>query len=349
MRPGLDDRRNNFRTPQRIISGETLINQIAKLHTEKLLMVPLVSVVVVNFNGKHFLDRCLSALVRQTYTNFEVIVVDNASKDKSVEHLLTNYPWVKVVTNEKNLGFASGTNRGIIAAKGEFILTLNNDTQVERDFIEHLVEPMSEEDNGMCASKMLLIDGRINSTGICISRSGAAWDRGIFEFDTGKYDKKTEVLGPSAGAALYRKAMLEEIGLFDEEFFIYMEDVDLAVRGRLAGWMCTYAPKARVYHHHGGTAGYKSDLSIYYGNRNVLWYIIKDFPLRLLLTFLPFIVGRNLAVIAYYALRGQGRLVLRSKIDALKGLPCMLKKRKQVVRVAPMDKFIYSWARMEMH
>lgn len=314
-----------------------------------LSIIPLVSIVIVNFNGKKFLDRCLSALARQTYTNFEVIVVDNASVDGSLEHLAINYPWVKVIINENNLGFAGGTNRGINSAKGEFILTLNNDTQVERDFVEHLVEPMSEEDNGMCASKILLIDGRINSTGICISRSGAAWDRGIFEFDTGQYDQKEEVLGPSACAALYRKAMLDEIGLFDEDFFIYMEDVDLAMRGRLAGWTCTYVPKARVYHHHGGTAGYKSNLSVYYGNRNVLWYVIKDFPLRLLLTSLPFIVGRNLAVIAYYAQRGQGRLVLRSKIDAVKGLPCMLKKRKHEVYVAPMDKinmFIYMWARI---
>lgn len=314
--------------------------------------MPLVSVVVVNFDGKHFLDRCLSALVRQTYTNFEVIVVDNASTDKSVEHLVTNYPWIKVVINEKNLGFAGGTNRGIIAAKGEFILTLNNDTEVEMDFIEHLMEPMYEENNGMCASKMLLFDGRINSVGICISRSGAAWDRGMFELDTGQYDQKEEVFGPSAGAALYRKAMLEEIGLFDEDFFLFMEDVDLAMRGRLAGWMCTYVPRAIVYHHHGGTAGYKSDLSVYYGNRNIFWYVIKDFPLRLLLTSLPFIVARNLTIIAYYALRGQGRLVLRSKIDALKGLPRMLRKRRQVVHVDPEDKinrFIYTRARMEMH
>jgi hypothetical protein len=294
----------------------------------------LISVIVLNYNGKGFLDGCLSSLASQTYSDFEVIVVDNGSRDGSPEYIEENYPWVRLAKNDENLGFAGGTNVGIRAAKGEFVITLNNDSRADSRFIEELIKPMADPEVGVCAAKMLFPDGRINSAGICISRSGAAWDRGMFEPDRGQYEFVEEVFGACAGAALYRREMLDEIGLFDEDFFLYLEDVDLAFRARLAGWKCLYVPGARVIHHHGGTAGVGSDLAVYYGNRNIVWYPIKDFPFRLLITSLPFIVARNLAVIPYYALRGQGGVILKSKLDALKGVVKMMEKRKDVVRRA---------------
>ncbi|MGD9593984.1 MAG: glycosyltransferase family 2 protein, partial [Methanothrix sp.] len=294
----------------------------------------LISVIVLNYNGKGFLDGCLSSLASQTYSDFEVIVVDNGSRDGSPEYVKENYPWVRLAKNDENLGFAGGTNVGIRAAKGEFVITLNNDSRADSRFIEELIKPMADPEVGVCAAKMLFPDGRINSAGICISRSGAAWDRGMFEPDRGQYEFVEEVFGACAGAALYRREMLDEIGLFDEDFFLYLEDVDLAFRARLAGWKCLYVPGARVIHHHGGTAGVGSDLAVYYGNRNIVWYPIKDFPFRLLITSLPFIVARNLAVIPYYALRGQGGVILKSKLDALKGVVKMMEKRKDVVRRA---------------
>lgn len=293
----------------------------------------MISVVVLNFNGKRFLEDCLTSLSAQTYGDFEVIVVDNGSSDGSVSYLEDRFPDIRVIASKVNLGFAGGTNAGIVHSKGEHILTLNNDTRADKGLLESLANAMeSDETVGMCASKMLFPDGRINSTGICTSRSGAAWDRGMFEADHEQYDRAEQVFGPCAGAALYRKKMLDEIGLFDEDFFLYMEDVDLAFRARLAGWMCKYVPEAMIYHLHGGTAGVGSDLAVYYGNRNILWYALKDFPLKLLITSLPWIVGRNLAVIPYYALKGQGRVILKSKLDAVLGLPLMLKKRSTVVR-----------------
>jgi len=306
----------------------------------------LISVIVLNYNGKGFLDGCLTSLASQTYSDFEVIVVDNGSRDGSPEYIEENYPWVRLAKNNENLGFAGGTNAGIRAAKGEFILTLNNDSRADSRFIEELIKPMADPEVGVCAAKMLFPDGRINSAGICISRSGAAWDRGMFEPDRGQYEFVEEVFGACAGAALYRREMLDEIGLFDEDFFLYLEDVDLAFRARLAGWKCLYVPGARVIHHHGGTAGVGSDLAVYYGNRNIVWYPIKDFPFRLLITSLPFIVARNLAVIPYYALRGQGGVILKSKLDALKGVVKMMEKRKDVVRRADysqINRFVEIW------
>ena len=306
-------------------------------------MKPRVSVVVVNYNGKKFLDDCLSSLERQTYRNFEVILVDNGSYDDSVAFTRHKYPGVTIVANGANLGFAGGTNSGIRVAHGEFIFTLNNDTIADPQMLEEIIRPMQSDPTvGVCGSKMLLSDGRINSTAICISRSGAAWDRGMEEADNGQYDRQEEVFGACAGAALYRRSMLEEIGLFDEDFFLYSEDVDLAFRARLAGWKCMYVPSARVVHVHGGTAGLGSDMTVYFLNRNLLWYITKNLPPMVLFVLMPWILARTCCDVPYYFLRKRGKAITKSKIDALRGLRAMLKKRKAIEKKVP-DKEILKW------
>ena len=154
-------------------------------------------------------------------------------------------------------------------------------------------------------------------------------------------------MGPCAGAALYRSSMLQEIGLFDEDFIAYHEDTDLAIRGRLAGWKSLYVPGAVVYHMHGGTGGFETDYTIYYGNRNVLWTPIKNFPLHLLISSLPWIIGRNVGVIPYYILKGHGKAVLRSKIDAIIGMPKMLAKRSHTsVDDENIKMFIRTWTKI---
>jgi len=310
-----------------------------------------VSIIVVNYNGKQFLHDCFSAIFRQTYSPSEVIMVDNASRDESVAFIREHFPAVIVLVNESNMGFAGGTNVGIRKATGEYILTLNNDTRIDASFLREIIRPMVEDPTvGMCASKMLFPDGRINSTGICISRSGAAWDRGMGDPDMGQYDLQEEVFGPCAGAALYRRKMLDEIGLFDEDFFLFMEDVDIAFRARLSGWQCIYIPSARVIHIHGGTAGFKSDTSVYYGNRNLVWYVMKNCPFRILLTSFPWIIGRNCADIPYYLFHGKGRVILRAKIDMLRGFRTMVKKRRSIKKTVPdaaIDRWIHTWNTMK--
>lgn len=312
-----------------------------------MALYPKVSVIIVNYNGERYLKDCLDSLHLQNFKDFEIILVDNDSSDGSADLVAGEYPDAILIRNPANRGFAEGTNQGIREAKGEYILTLNNDTRLEHDFLETIVDPMEKDDKtGICAAKMLFLDGRINSAGLCISRSGAAWNRGMFQEDRGQYDHPEEVFGASAGAALYRRSMLDEIGLFDEDFFMYMEDVDLSFRARLAGWHCLYVPSAVVYHHHGGTAGYRSDMAVYYGNRNNPWVVLKNFPLRIFLPSLPWIIGRNFAVILYYSVQGKAGVILRSKADAIRGIHRIALKRRQNKKYfenPSIDRWIHTW------
>ncbi|MFA5295592.1 MAG: glycosyltransferase family 2 protein [Methanoregulaceae archaeon] len=308
----------------------------------------MISAIVVNYNGAKFLSECLHSLCEQTYPDLEVIVVDNASTDGSDEIVRGYAPQVRLVQTGANLGYGGGINAGMKVATGEAIFALNNDIVLDRTCVAHLATALQGSPRtGMLAPRMLLPDGRVNSTGLCISRSGAAWNRQMGHSDPGPDIPGNEVLGPCGGAALYRRTMLDEIGWFDETFFMYMEDVDIAVRACLAGWKCRYVPAATVIHANGATAGWGSDLAVYYGNRNIVWYTLRDFPTRLLITSLPWIVGRTVGVMIYYALQGRGLLAVRSKVDALRGIGRILSERRQVIRSAPYHefaRFVKIWA-----
>jgi len=309
---------------------------------------PLVSVIVVNYNRKGFLEKCFSSVEAQTYKPIEVILVDNGSVDGSVELVREKFPRVRVLALPGNMGFAKANNMGIAMAKGSLIATLNNDTEATPMWVSEMVRCIASDAGvGMCASKMLFMGspGVINWTGIMVSRSGACWDRGMSEPDLGQYEAEEEVFGPCAGAAMYKREMLEDVGLFDEDFLAYMEDTDLAFRGRLAGWKCLYVPRAVVYHLGSGTAGYMSDFSIYHGNRNAVWNFVKNYRGLMFFTCLPWAVGRNLAVIPFYAMKGFGFTILRAKVDAVKGLPGMLAKRWRKKPSYPdVARFINTWA-----
>jgi hypothetical protein len=311
----------------------------------------MISAIVVNYNGAGFLPACLASLCGQTYADLEVIVVDNASTDGSDRIPAEYAARAQVIRSPENLGYGGGINKGISVASGDAILALNNDVVLDPSCVEYLSRAMKmDPGTGMCAPKMLLPDGRLNSTGLCISRSGAAWNRDMGKEDIGLETRPWDIFGPCGGAALYRRTMLEQVGSFDESFFLYMEDVDLAFRGRLAGWTCRYVPEAVVVHANGGTTGRHSDLAIYYGNRNILWYPFKDFSVRLLFTSLPWILGRNTGLIFYYMMQGRGRIVLRAKINAIYGILDMIRKRKSVIRLVPhheMSRFVQTWGKEE--
>ena len=289
------------------------------------------SIIIPNYNGITFLGPCIDSILAQEFQDFEIILIDNASKDRSVSFVRVTYPDVQIIMNHQNRGYAGGCNDGARAAKGDLFLFLNTDTTLHSLFLKKLHEGITQyPDYGMYAPKMVYPDGRINSTGICFSLSGAAWDRGMGEKDTGQYNQSEDILGPCGGAALFRREAFSDAGGFDDDFFLYMEDVDLVFRAQCAGWKCRYIPEAVVFHHHGGTAGVDSDITIYYGNRNILWYPIKDFPLWFLLLSMPWIIGRTIGIIVYYTFHGKGKIAIQSKWDALIGLLLMVKKRRYI-------------------
>lgn len=279
-----------------------------------------VTVIIPNWNGKDLLSSCLQALKNQTYDDYEIIVVDNGSSDGSIDYLKSHFPDVHLIINADNRGFAASTNQGIRAMSSRYVATLNNDVEVTRDWLAQLVTAMQQgNDVGMCASKMLFTHQpeRINSAGVAIDRAGIAWDRLGGTLNGGEASVPDEVFGPCAGAALYRRAMLEEIGLFDENFFAYMEDLDLAWRGRRAGWRCLYVPKARVLHRHSATGKEGSPFKSFHLGRNKVWLLLKNYPWRALWYCVPLVIIYDLAALSYALLARRDLHALRGRLAAL--------------------------------
>jgi GT2 family glycosyltransferase len=244
---------------------------------------PVASVIIPNWNGVNLLPSCLDALRTQTLPNYEVIVVDNASSDGSCALIEEGYPEVRLLRLDENLGFSGGCNAGIRAARAEIICLINTDAEADEGWLEALVDGLERHpEAGSAAAKMLLHDRRnvINSAGDFYGVDGIPGNRGVWQEDDGSFDQEEWVFGACGGAVAYRREMLEQIGDFDESFFMYCEDVDLAWRAQLAGWRCIYVPTARVYHRLSATGG--GTLSSYYTGRNTLYVIAKNMPGALL-------------------------------------------------------------------
>jgi len=310
----------------------------------------LISVIVVNWNGRQFLKPCLDSLLAQTYPYREMIVVDNGSTDGSVQLLKAAYgERITIIEQDRNYGFAKAVNRGIQAARGACIALLNNDAIASPQWLAELVggflgDPMV----GMCACKVLfcLETQRINSAGNLLYPDGISARRGFGELDTGQYERVEETLFPDGSAALYRRAMLDDVGAFDEQFFLYSEDTDLGLRGRLFGWTCLYVPTAAVYHVHSGTVNQLLTQKAFFVERNHCWLAVKLFPLPLLVlsplfTLIRFVwnvrsvVSQKGSAGRFSAQYSKWTLVLilaKAYLAAFRGLPAMVKKRRAIRR-----------------
>lgn len=297
-------------------------------------MAPLISVIIPNWNGAHHLPTCLESLRGQTYANSEVIVVDNASTDGSQALLARDYPEVQVVALAENLGFAGGVNAGIQAARGELIALLNNDTEADSNWLAELVRALQEHpEAGLAATKLRLFDRRnvLHSAGDLYRLDGTPDSRGVWQHDDGRFDDNRWVFSGCGGAVAYRRSMLNEIGLFDTDFYFNLEDVDLAWRAQLAGYRCVFAPAAIVYHKVSATGG--GVISSFYTGRNTIWVIAKDYPGSLLRRYWPRIVAAqvHIALEALRAWRGAAaRARLRGQIAGLLGVPRMLARRRLI-------------------
>jgi len=293
-------------------------------------MAKKVTIVIANWNGRQHLQRCLLAVLAQTYSHFEVVVVDNASTDGSVDLVQDQFSQVHLIVNESNLGFAAANNIAIRATSAPYVATLNNDTQVETTWLSELVNSMASDSRvGMVASKILYMQPPhvVDSAGLEVSRAGLAQNRYNGMHENSVETEPYEVFGPSAAAALYRRAMLDEIGLFDESFFAYHEDTDLAWRARLMGWRCLYVPTARVYHVHSATGRQGSSFKRYLLARNGLWAIIKNYPSPGFWVYLPEIVFYNLLSIIYRVILERDWSPVRGSLVALSQMQSAFRQR----------------------
>ena len=322
------------------------MNGVPQDASESQTNAPLFSVIILNWNGRRLLEECLSSIRSQTFRDFETIVVDNGSTDGSVD-------WVKersaesvsTVALPSNLGFAGGNNAGIRVARGRYVILLNNDTAVDPGWLAALAEAVRRHpDAGMFTPKILNYYRRdeIDNTGHLIYPDGLARGRDRLEKDDGRFDAEGENLWPSGCAGVYKREMLDRIGLLDESFYAYGEDVDLGLRARWAGWSCFYVPAAVVYHKYSATTGAYTSQKAFLVERNRIWILFKNFPIREILLS-PLRTGYRYAYHLTGALTGRGAagkfaseysvgrmflVILRAEIGALAGVPRMLRSRR---------------------
>jgi len=248
----------------------------------------LVDVIIPNWNGKKYLKDCLDSLRRQTYRSFSVTIIDNGSTDDSVKFVHQHYPEVKIIALEVNRGFAGGVNEGIKRTEDELIFLLNNDTLLDENCLGELYKAAARYPQiSFFATKMLFKDDTrvLNAAGDSFGIDGQGRNIGIREPDNGQYDHVTEVFGACAGAALYRRFFFQDVGLFDEDFFLILEDIDVDFRAQLRGHRCYYIPSAVVYHVHSASIVRHSSLQIYCSARNSLYVLAKNMPAVLLVKY----------------------------------------------------------------
>jgi GT2 family glycosyltransferase len=309
-----------------------------------------VTVIVVNWNSRDLLRECLFSLRRQTYRNFHVIVVDNGSIDGSLEMLESEFGgFAYLIRNSRNHGFCRAVNQAILASKSEYVALLNNDAEAQPTWLEEMAAVIERADDiGMCASKILKHDQPdvIDKVGHLIYLDGQNRGRGTGQRDRGQFDREEETLFPDGCAALYRRAVFDTVGLFDEDFFAYGDDAELGLRARLGGWRALYSPQAVVFHRHSQTLGAFSPEKIFYVERNRVWLAVKLFPLPILLLnpyyaglrFFVGMVGSALrkgpagSFVREYSILRLLWTVLRANLAALILVPRMWKKREGVKR-----------------
>ena len=286
-----------------------------------------VSAVIVNYEQRELLRSCLESLreaLRRVDDDYDVIVVDNGSTDGSVEMIREEFRDVRLVELLTNTGFAGGVNIGIGHAAGDWILCVNNDATVAPDAVEELlrIAEASSDEVGAVAAQMVFADrpGVINSAGIVVDRIGVASDRLLGEQATASEDEPVEVFGVSAGAALYRRTMLEEVP-FEPTFFAYYEDVDVAWRARMRGWRCLYAPSAVVRHHHSATSRHGSSFKYYWSGRNRIRVLARNASGSQLRRYGLAMLAWDLVYIGFVLVKDRSVAPIRGRVDGLRTWP----------------------------
>ena len=309
-----------------------------------------VSAIIVNWNGREHLETCIESIRQQTLSNIEIIVVDNGSTDASVDFVRARFgAGVVLIEHPSNLGYGRALNDGIRVAVGRYLVALNNDVEVAPTCFAALVEAADRYPNAaFCSPKILSFFDRsvIDNVGHLLYLDGLSRGRGRLEPDRGQYDCSDEIVGPSGCAVLLRRAMLVDVGLFDEKLFAYCEDTDLGLRARLAGWTCRSVPQAVVYHKYSASTTEYSPLKAFLVERNRAWVAVKCLPLPLLLAS-PVFTALRLGAQAFGVISRRGAagqfaaqhsprallaILLRAWWAALRGLPRAWRERRMVQR-----------------
>lgn len=300
------------------------------------------SVIIPNYNGEHLLTDCLESLKKQSFKDFEVILVDNNSDDNSINKTFEIYPGVRVIKLSRNFGFSKAINEGAKRALGEYILLLNNDTKVDERWIENLIVMADKHPEVVSVGSKLLNfydQNVIDGVGISINDVGQAKSLGWQELDNGQFEKPIYIFGATGGASLFRKEIFIKLGMFDEDYFMYSEEVDFAFRAQFKGFKSIYCPKAKVFHKHKATAS-KTPANIeYWQFRNMTQTIIKDFPLGILLRKNRWIkiIMVHINTIFYQARKGFIWSSIRCEGWLIKNFFKLLIKRYQIQKTRKVD------------
>lgn len=309
--------------------------------------IPLVSIVLLNWNCRSFLASCIDSVLNQTYPNIEFMIIDNASTDGSVDFLRENYPELPMILNSANLGFAKAHNEGIRQTRGEYYMPLNPDVVLHPNFVEKLVEAMEEEKSkgirvGAATGKVYFADkygnptNIIYTTGHVLTRNRKPHNRGYKQLDSGKYNRREFVFGANGACPLYFRWMLEDVSIegeyFDEMFFLYGDDYDLGWRAQLFGWKCIYVPDAIAYHSGKGSGGLHTPFIQYQYLRNHYLTLLKNDFLSHFLADLPFIIIYQCLWQFYIFLVNprRGWTHLRAFADFIRLAPHAAKKRRLI-------------------
>ncbi len=295
--------------------------------------MPEISVIILNWNGRQFLEDCLGSMQRQTFRDFETIFVDNGSSDGSIEYVRARFPEVKVLALQTNRGFAGGNIAGYEQSAGDLIVLLNNDTEAHPRWLEEVRSAsMIYAEAGSFASKMMYFDKRdqVENCGFDVGLEGATVDLGRDELDGPAWNEPRQVFGGCGGAVAYRRAMLEDVGFLDRDFFMTYEDVDLSFRAQLRGYGCVYVPGAIVYHRYRATNKKTPSRQVFYSQRNIDFVYLKDMPLSLMLRSAPERLLYEIGAAIYFAKQGTGTAFLKSKWDVFRHLPSLLRKRREI-------------------
>ena len=282
-----------------------------------------ISIIVPNFNGKQFLKTGLDSIKRQNYSFYEVIIVDNGSSDGSAQYIHENYPEFTLIQNKENLGFAAAVNQGIKASDADYVFLLNNDVELEANSISNLLKCIEKDENIFAvSSKMIQYDDRSKMDDAGDEYTILGWTRKVGDGKSPDlYTAKRETFSACAGAALYRKSILDKIGYFDENFFAYMEDVDISYRARINGYKCIYCPEAVVYHLGSGTSGSRyNEFKIRLAARNNVYVPYKNMPWPQLVLNGIFLLAGYFIKYIFFSKKGQGSTYLKGLKEGFSSL-----------------------------